>query len=87
MTDNVQRIGEAEKPVNTELVDMLERLLADAKAGDLLGMVAVMEITGRELGTVTSGITQPFAVLGALEFAKMRIAAQIEGALDPVTPR
>lgn len=66
-------IGEASPEVNRGLVEVLERLLADAKSGEVLSAVICGELTGRETFSMMSGAYDPFRMIGSLELAKVRI--------------
>jgi hypothetical protein len=79
---NVVEIPQA-STANPELVQMLEHLLAKAKAGEAIGLVAAIQLTGREVATAMGGTFNPFLMLGHLEWVKMRLAvSKIGGTLD-----
>jgi hypothetical protein len=64
--------------VNEELVGQLEELLGRARKGELVAAVVCGELTGRETFSAMSGDFDVFRMLGALEFAKARVLAQVE---------
>lgn len=65
-------------PVNDELVAYLEGLLERARKGEVVSAVFCGELTGREVFTALSGDFDVFRMLGALEFVKSRVLAQVE---------
>lgn len=79
MPKSISVIGPVQPDVDQELIDALESLLAQARSGELRSLVASAQFTGREVLTLVAGDVEPFVTLGALEFAKARVLARIDG--------
>lgn len=76
------QLHEADPEVDDGLVAILERLLEEAKRGEIFGLVACVERTGREYGTAVAGEFNPFSMIGHLEAAKLRVeSTRIDGSL------
>lgn len=65
----------AETAVNDDVVAILKDLLERAVSGEVVGLIACGELTGREIFSVHAG-GEVFRMLGALEFAKHRVVAE-----------
>lgn len=66
----------AEPQVNPQVVEVFERLLADAKAGVIHGIVGALATEDHEVGYVVAGTVVPFPMIGVMEMIKIGLIEQ-----------
>lgn len=71
---------------NLALVDKLEYLLAEARAGRLLSLVFAGEIAGGEMTQGYSEMEDRYALIGALEALKFLLMEDIAGDARGIDP-
>lgn len=78
--DKVRILKAAEVPHKAQVIELLEQLLEDAKAGDILAFIFIAAKTGpsgyQETFCIPDGYHQ--SMIGSLEIAKMGIMGGIE---------
>jgi predicted hydrolase (HD superfamily) len=84
VSDNVRKLEPVERKADDGVVAMLESLLAHAKAGRLISIVAAAEVIGQEpiLARSTGDDANYYALAGALAALQFELRDWHEGQTD-----